>query len=237
MTGGFHSWHLQNQLRNQLQNQFQQNQLRSSSIKGHPAMGDFFYAFKTRQRIRYNHLMHLKRILTHSGFIILTWAIFAFFMVVILPTVSNQANQMGLTPSIDTNFSFDPNQIYAILDGYGEQGRRFYLYQRWTFDLIWPMVYGFPIFLSLKRGLRTMKQPSQRMLVYLPLVAMGLDYLENITYSFMVIMFPFESIFLAYLGVGFSFLKWISLSSSLFIVITVGLIGLTKVIFKVKKSH
>jgi hypothetical protein len=145
----------------------------------------------------------------------MNWFVFIFFMVVILPSVSNEASQMGLTPSIDTNFSFDPNNIYNILTGYGEAGRQFYLFQRWTFDLVWPMVYGFPIFFTLRRWLRKANSSWINFFIYLPLVAMMLDYLENITFSVIILLYPTEWIGLAYLGVLMSLLKWITLGVSL----------------------
>jgi hypothetical protein len=144
---------------------------------------------------------------------------------------------MGLTPSIDTNFSFNPNLIYSILNGYGENGRQFYLIQRWTFDFVWPMVYGFPIFFTLRLWLGKFKHPFFKFLTFLPLMAMMLDYIENITYSIMIILFPTEWIVLAYLGVLISLLKWISLGVSLMAVTIASMVVLLQTILGFLKSR
>jgi hypothetical protein len=148
-----------------------------------------------------------------------------------------QAVLMGLTPSIDTNFSFNPNGIYNILQGYGESGRQFYLFQRWTFDFVWPMVYGFPIYLTLRLWRGKVNSRLVIFLVYLPLMAMMLDYAENITFSIIILLYPNEWITLAYLGVGLSFLKWIALGVSLMAVTFLSVVVLVQTIRRSLKSR
>jgi hypothetical protein len=181
--------------------------------------------------------MQIKKIFSHPGFILFNWFVFVFLLVVILPAVSYQASQMGLNPSIDTNFSFDPNIIYRILDGYGESGRAFYLFQRWTFDAVWPMVYGFPIFFTLRLWLGKVNSSFVRIFIYLPLMAMLLDYLENITFSIIIILYPMEWIVLAYLGVGISLLKWVALGVSLMSVTVLSVVVLFQTIVRTLKSR
>jgi hypothetical protein len=181
--------------------------------------------------------MQIKKIFSHPGFILFSWFVFVFFLVVVLPAVSYAANQMGLSPSIDTNFSFDPTAIYSILNGYGESGRAFYLLQRWTFDAVWPMVYGFPIFFTLRLWLGKVNSSFVRIFIYLPLMAMLLDYLENITFSIIIILYPMEWIVLAYLGVGISLLKWIALGVSLMSVTVLSVVVLFQTIVRTLKSR
>lgn len=185
----------------------------------------------------YNIDMQIKKIFSHPGFILANWFVFIFFMVVILPAVSYQASQMGLSPSIDTNFSFDATVIYSILDGYGESGRSFYLFQRWTFDFVWPMVYGFPIFFTLRLWLGKVNSWFGKLLIYLPLVAMLLDYLENITFSVIILLYPTEWMVLAYFGVITSLLKWIALGVSLMSVTALSVVVLFQTIIRSIKSR
>lgn len=182
-------------------------------------------------------IMKIIKLVFHPGVILFSWFVFVFFLVVILPAVSFQANQMGLSPSIDTNFSFDPLNIYPILIGYGATGREFYLLQRWTFDAIWPLVYGVPIFLTLKGWQPRFQFSIYAWIIYLPILAVTFDYLENINYSLMVILFPNEYLLLAYLGVSLSFIKWISLGTSLVLVSILSLVVLFKVVFNALKSR
>ena len=75
------------------------------------------------------------------------------FFAFVLPKVSEKGDEMGLTESIDTNFSFDPSQIYPIVKNFGAKGRLFYIRQRWTFDLVFPIVYGVPFWLTMNKFL------------------------------------------------------------------------------------
>ena len=178
----------------------------------------------------------IQSIIKHPGFILATWFVFVFFMVVILPAVSMATYDQGLTESIDTNFSFDPSAIYRIVEAYGESGRAYYIWQRWTFDLIWPLVYGLPLFSTLNRFIPNHIK-LRNLIIFLPLIATLLDYLENITFTMLVSLFPIEIPFLALLGVSISALKWFALGSSMLIVSVLPIFGLILFIQKtIRKS-
>lgn len=175
----------------------------------------------------YNELMNklLKKVLIHPGFILATWFVFVFFMVVILPAVSMATYEQGLTESIDTNFSFDPSLIYQIVDAYGVNGRAYYIWQRWTFDLIWPLVYGLPLFATLNRFIQP-KLNFRKWIVLLPLFATLLDYLENIIFTLLVTLYPTEIPLLAWIGVTVSALKWFTLGTAMMLVTLLPFFGL-----------
>mgnify|MGYP003340603430 FL=1 len=95
-----------------------------------------------------------------SWFIFGSWLIFIVVLVLVLPGVAQANEANGLAESIDTNFSFSVTEIVRILTSYGKDGRAYYIFQRWTFDLYYPLVYGIPISLSLNGLLRG--SPFQR---------------------------------------------------------------------------
>ncbi|MFZ9139389.1 MAG: hypothetical protein ACO207_02975 [Bacilli bacterium] len=159
----------------------------------------------------------IKKLIMHPGFILATWFVFVFFMVAILPAVSMATYEQGLTESIDTNFSFNPSLIYPIIASYGDSGRAYYLWQRWTFDLVWPMVYGLPLFSTLNIFFSG-KTKIRNSVVFLPLVATLLDYVENIVFTILVSLYPIELPFLVIIGVSISALKWFALAISMLIV-------------------
>jgi hypothetical protein len=154
-------------------------------------------------------------LLNHPGLILTTWFIFVMFSVIVLPAVSFQSIQEGVQPSIDTNFSFDPSIIYPIVAGYGESGRQYYIWQRWTFDLVWPVIYTLPLWLTIRRLITDLGWHRLSFLVLTPLLAMSLDYLENIVFTILVGLYPTPIALLPFLGVGFSFLKWVFLTFSM----------------------
>jgi hypothetical protein len=150
----------------------------------------------------------IKKLHHPNTYLILAWANFILFMVTILPWVSGLSQEAGLTQSIDTNFSFDPSTIYPIVASYGADGRLFYLIQRWTFDLIWPLVYAWPLFVTLR------KYPIG-WIAFLPWLATGFDYAENISFSVIVGLYPYEFEWIVLLGITMSLIKWIALGLSM----------------------
>lgn len=146
--------------------------------------------------------MKLHTIIHPNQFILsLSWTLFVLFMVIVLPWVSQTSREAGLLESIDTNFSFNALDMFRIIDSYGESGRLFYVIQRWTFDVVWPLVYTLPLWLTLR--LLPLKAFQ-----LMPLLAMSFDYVENIVFTILVLVFPVEIIPLAYLGVTLSAIKW-----------------------------
>lgn len=163
-------------------------------------------------------------IIQHAYYFVFgSWLIFTLFLITILPWVSRQSVTMGLTTSIDTNFSFNPSGIYAIVLSYGPEGRTYYILQRWTFDVIWPVVYAFPLWISIRQLVVGTKW---RWLSLIPLLAMGFDYMENIVFTILVGLYPFEWFGLAMIGVGISLFKWLSLMLAYVLLFLLGMIRL-----------
>jgi hypothetical protein len=144
----------------------------------------------------------------------MSWLLFLVFIILVLPIVSQQARNQGLVASIDTNFTFDPAEIASIISDYGVSGRQYYLWQRWTFDLIWPLVYGLPLYLTLQHLVSTLGLRKFTWLVYVPWVATGLDYLENTIFTIVILNYPNPMILLITIGVFVSGLKWLALMSA-----------------------
>lgn len=119
---------------------------------------------------------------------------------------------MGMTESIDTNFNFNPSLIYPIVKRYGDKGRAFYIRQRWTFDLVFPLVYGVPFWLTMKKFLPRVSLEKFHFVADLALVATAFDYLENIVFTILVALYPTEIGVLPVIGIVMSLFKWTSLS-------------------------
>ena len=144
-------------------------------------------------------------------YVVMLWTIFLIFMITILPQVARAGELAGLEGSIDTNFSFNPSRILDIIIDYGPQGRRYYLIQRWTFDAIYPLVYALPLAFSLWGLL--LGSPSIHW-AWLPMLAALMDYLENITFSIIILLYPNIGVLGVAMGVILSLIKWIFLSAS-----------------------
>jgi len=70
--------------------------------------------------------------------------IFTGFIIFVLPAVSATTKEItGSSLSPDTSFFYSVEKLYQIAEEYGEAGRQYYINSRFTFDVIWPIVYGF----------------------------------------------------------------------------------------------
>jgi hypothetical protein len=159
--------------------------------------------------------------------------IFAVFTATVLPNEAIRGIEAGLTQSIDTNILYSAEDLYLIISGYSRAVRLAYIYQRFTFDLIWPLVYGLFIVITTAYLLIKIKEKRLNSLIYFPFAAVAFDFLENISVSILMFIYPIRINALALLASLFTTLKWITLSYS-FIQIIILLVIL--LIIKIKKK-
>lgn len=70
------------------------------------------------------------------------FVLFIPFIVFVLPGQASSAKvNTGIDKSPDMSFLYSADDLYQIAQVYGEQGRASYIKVRFTFDLIWPLVY------------------------------------------------------------------------------------------------
>jgi hypothetical protein len=165
--------------------------------------------------------------------VLITLLIFTVFSATILPSEAIRGFEAGLTESIDTSILYSVEDLYSIISGYSRQVRLAYIYQRFTFDLIWPIVYGLfivvtTLYLLIKINLKRLSS-----LIYFPLAAVIFDFSENISVSILMFIYPFRINALALLASIFTTIKWITLSYS-FIQIIILIVFL--IIMKIKKK-
>lgn len=158
--------------------------------------------------------------LKNAGLALLGTGLFVFFLVAVLPQEAAKGTALGLVDSIDSAFFYSPARLYAIAEAYGEQGRAFYIQQRFSFDVIWPLVYGFFVFSWLNLWLR-----SQRWVLIFSWLPVGLDFLENISAAFVLSRFPVRVDGVAMMASAFTLLKWVTLYSALVLVMSLLIVG------------
>jgi hypothetical protein len=157
-------------------------------------------------------------------------ALFILFMLFVLPKMAGRLSEMtGFDRSPDTSFIYSAADLYAMAEAYGAEGRAYYIYQRFTFDLIWPLVYLL-FFLALITLLYRRLPPTSnlRLVNLLPFAGVLFDLLENSGAAYLMYRYPEPVPFLAPLVPVFTFLKWLMIGlSSLAIVV-----GLIILLFK-----
>ena len=164
--------------------------------------------------------------------------LFISFVIFILP---DQAKKMeaalGSSQSPDLSVWYSPSELYGMAEEYGEAGRAEYIRIRYTFDLLWPLVYSTFLLSALNwifvRRLSIQRNP--KFLTLLPLAAIFLDYLENTTTSIVMFRYPLKTQIIDQAAPLLTFLKWVSVSGS-FLVLCLGLILLAWRILGTQKS-
>lgn len=145
--------------------------------------------------------------------------VFLAFILWVLPAVSQWGESIGLTQSIDTSFGLSADRLWAIAEGYGQPLRQAYLIQRWTFDLVFPLVYGGFLWVS---GLYLVKRLKAKdgLKMTLILIPLGVlfDYVENTLVSLVFMFYPQRIIGLTELAVLMIPVKWFFVMSSMLLV-------------------
>ena len=146
---------------------------------------------------------------------LLSVLIMVLFMIFVLPNQSDKAlMETGSSRSPDTTFFYTAEELYQIADEYGEDGRQAYIKARWTFDLIFPLVYVFFLATGISwfYGFLTSWNDSWKLGNLLPILGGIFDYLENGAATWVMSIYPTRLAALSSLAVFFSLTKWCLIS-------------------------
>ena len=157
---------------------------------------------------------------------LLALLVFVLFGALVLPQQAAQAErETGGAASPDTSFFYTPNDLYRMAESYGEVGRQAYIRARYTFDLIWPLVYGFflttAISWTFSRAFAFDSRWQRANLA--PLLGAIFDYLENVSTSLVMTRYPDQTMVVDVLAPVFTAVKWGFLGAS-FMLLLGGLI-------------
>ena len=157
---------------------------------------------------------------------LLATLIFVVFTAVVLPMQSKQAaSTSGDAGSPDTSFFYNADGLYEMAETYGEAGRSAYIRARFTFDIIWPLVYTLFLTTTISWAFGRAFMPGTvwRRLNLAPLLGALFDYLENISAALVMYRYPLQTPVVDSLASVFTMLKWIFISGS-FILLLIGIV-------------
>ncbi len=152
------------------------------------------------------------------------------YMQLLMALVMNQHPQ-PIDLSIPT---WAPDQGFALIESYGEAGRKLYRTIVLTADVVYPLVYGFAFALLITFLVRKIAPTHQWLpyLAFLPLFAVVFDYAENLAIVTLLCTYPEKWVGVAKMGGVFTFFKWIlvfaTIGGSGIGLIVWGIKGLTK---------
>jgi hypothetical protein len=162
--------------------------------------------------------------------------IFLLFSALVLPGQAARSDQeIGTADSPDMSFYYSPGDLYRMAEQYGEQGRAAYIRARFTFDLVWPLVYTFFLSTALSwlyaRGFAAGSRWQRANLA--PVLGALFDYLENLSTSVVMWRYPAQTAVIDFLAPVFTMLKWAFVGGSFALL----LIGLTAAVWRWLRSR
>ena len=157
-----------------------------------------------------------------------TLVIFILFMILVLPGQAQQADASAESEagSPDLSFFYTPADLYKMAEAYGEAGRAAYIRARFTFDLVWPLVYAAFLATSMSWLFSRAFHPKSRWqwVNLAPFWGMIFDFLENISTSWVMARYPNRTPVIAFLAPWFTLVKWVLVGGS-FLLLVVGIIA------------
>ena len=175
-----------------------------------------------------------------NGWVTLSFfVLFILFVAFVLPGQASGAKvNTGSDRSPDMSFYYSADELYHIAQDYGEQGRAAYIKARFTFDLIWPLVYMAFLTTTLSWSYHQAFKPDSffQRVNLAPVFGMLFDYLENIATSIVMFRYPTHTIIVASLAPILTLLKWVFVGGS-FALLVLGLVfGTIRWVHAKKKS-
>ncbi len=155
-----------------------------------------------------------------------TLVIFLLFTALVLPGQASKAEtNTGNAGSPDTSFYYTADDLYQMAEAYGEEGRRAYVEARFTFDLIWPLVYTAFLCTGISWVNRRAFEPSSlwQRANLAPILGALFDYLENVSTSLVMTRYPGETPVVDVLAAVFTMAKWIFVNGS-FVLLLIGVV-------------
>ena len=158
-----------------------------------------------------------------SGWISLgSFVLFLLFSILVLPAQASKTEVFsGDSGTPDQSFYYSTEDLYRMAESYGLEGRSSYIQARFTFDLIWPILYT--LFLTTSISWVYAKILSMdnnlRLVNLLPCLGMLFDYSENVFAALIMYRYPLPTSIIDILTPIFTMLKWLMISCSFFVLI------------------
>lgn len=157
---------------------------------------------------------------------VLTLALFAAFIIWILPNQAEQAEAIsGGAGSPDSSFYYSAAELYAMAEAYGPEGRQAYIRSRFTFDVVWPLAYTLFLGTWISWAFRKLHAADAlwQKANLVPIFGGIFDLFENSSASIVMARYPITTPILDSLTAVFTMTKWVFVRGS-FIVFLVGLL-------------
>ncbi|MFN3850010.1 MAG: hypothetical protein ACK4NY_11300 [Spirosomataceae bacterium] len=155
-----------------------------------------------------------------NGYLVLGFLALQFIISgVVLPYFQKQFDP-GLSRGLmDLSFGFTPEKGYEIIESYGEEGRKVYLFVESFIDVIYPIIYSTAFVLLLSFLIKKNDWKSYFYINLIPYGSLVFDLLENLGIVIMLKSFPERANFWANLASNSGLLKWLFAGITLLLVL------------------
>ena len=152
--------------------------------------------------------------------------VFLLFTALVLPGQSASAEAVaGGAGSPDTSLTYSAQDLYRMAEAYGEQGREAYIRARFTFDIVWPLVYTLFLVTAISWVFGKAFAPGSpwQRANLLPVLGALSDLMENVSTSLVMARYPAQTPVMASLAPVFTLVKWVLLGAS-FVLLLAGIV-------------
>ena len=139
------------------------------------------------------------------------------FMIFVLPAqAADSAQESGSERSPDTSFFYTPQDLYQMAEEFGTEGRLAYNQTRWTFDLIFPLVYTTFLAVGISWFVQRLTGWAEiwNLTNLLPILGGIFDLLENSATTYTMFSFPVRSQIALVSASLFTPIKWVLVCAS-----------------------
>ena len=137
--------------------------------------------------------------------------VFVVFTAVALPGQAAQSEaRMGGARQPDTSLFYTAAALYDMAEAFGAAGRQAYIQARFTFDVVWPLIYGVFLVAAIGWLAGHAFRPGSpwRRLNLVPVLGVLFDYLENLSTSLVMARYPAQTPVVDALAGPFTLVKW-----------------------------
>lgn len=150
--------------------------------------------------------------------------IFLLFTALVLPgQAAGTGERTAAARQPDTSLFYTPGELYGMAEAFGPDGQQAYIQARFTFDVAWPLVYGFFLVTAISwlAGHAFRPGSTWRLLNLAPVLGVLFDYLENLSTSLVMARYPAQTPIVDLLAGPFTLVKWVFVGGSFVVLVAV----------------
>ncbi len=155
--------------------------------------------------------------LSSTWLMIVSLLLMILFMIFVLPAqAADSARAIGSDRSPDTSFYYSPGELYQMAEDYGVSGRQAYIQARWTFDLVFPLIYTTFLAAGISWFNRKLTGWGEawKLTNLIPVLGGSFDLLENLATTLVMSIYPARPQIILSAASLFTPIKWILVSAS-----------------------